>query len=296
MQSIQTPNLTIRYRQAGSGSQALVFVHGNYASSRWWLPQLERLPPNVQAFAPDLRGCGSPQGITLPNKEDHNQISIEDLSDDLAEFISALKIEDPIVVGHSLGGIVATDYALRYPDSVRGMLLENTGPPDGVPGGFLGQAVLLPLEFGSQILMRNTLRLAGIPRRGDLARDLVQDALAASPGQYIAFTGAVSRWNVESELPNLDLPVLLVWGGKDRIMPSRISQIYLSKLPEAKLVIVPDTGHSPHIERPNAFAGVLEQFVDRCVSSGRSEYQDVPPISLKDKLIRKISILFTGSF
>ncbi len=284
MPSIETSKLNIQYRQAGSGKIPLVFIHGNYASSRWWLPQLERLPPNVQAFAPDLRGCGNSQGITRPLQQPNGQIDIRDLANDLAEFISALNLNNPILVGHSLGGVVATDYALRYTDSVRGLLLEDTGPPNGLPARFFAQSLLIPLEFGSRILMRNALRLAGIPRRGDLARTLVQDAIAASPGQYLAFTSAVSRWNVVADLPALDIPVLLVWGGKDRIMSPWIGHQYLDALSQAEMLIVPNAGHSPHLERPNAFASVLNQFVDQCVSKTKSTLRRVPPKGLKDKI------------
>jgi len=263
MASIKTQTLNIQYRRAGEGAQTLIFLHGNYASSRWWLPQLERLPPNVQAFAPDLRGCGNPQGVSLSTKEKKGQISIQDLSNDLAEFISALNLKNLILIGHSLGGVVATDYTLRNLNSVCGLLLEDTGPPNEILTGFFAQSLFIPLEFGSRILMRNALRLAGIPRRGDLARSLVLDALAASPGQYMAFTSAVSRWNVESDLPSLDVPTLIVWGSKDRIMPPRIGRLYLRSLPQAEMLIVPGAGHSPHLERPNFFAGALNQFIDK---------------------------------
>jgi len=245
----------------------VVFIHGNYASSRWWLPQLERLPANVTGYAPDLRGCGTRQGITRHINQRNGQINIEDLSHDLAEFISALKLDRPILVGHSLGGVIATDFVIRYPDIARGLVLEDTGPPEGVPGGFLAQSMLIPLEFGSKILMRNALRLAGIPRRGELVKALVQDALAATPGQYINFTSAVSRWNVEAKLPSIDIPVLLVWGGRDRIMSPKIGQNYVQQFPQAELVIVPDAGHSPHLERPNAFAGLLSQFINQSTIS-----------------------------
>ena len=145
-------------------------MHGNYASSRWWLPQFERLPPNVQAYAPDLRCCGSPDGITQPLKSKYDQLTIQDLSSDLAEFIITLNLENPILIGHSLGGVIATDFALRYPNSIRGLLLEDTGPPNGVHAGLLAQSLLLPLEFGSKILMRNALLFAGIPRGGTWLR------------------------------------------------------------------------------------------------------------------------------
>lgn len=287
MPSIETQTLTIQYRQAGDGNIPLVFLHGNYASSRWWLPQMERLPQDVQAYAPDLRGCGTSQGKTLPLKRTNGQLTIQDLANDLAEFITVLNLKNPILVGHSLGGVVATEYSLRYPDTVRGLLLEDTGPPKGLPLSAFHGPFLLPLEFGSKLLMRNALRLAGLPRRGMLAKALVEDALAASSGQYIDFGIAVSRWNVESELPSLDLPVLLVWGGKDRIMSPRIAQHYLQTLPQADLLIIPDAGHSPHLERPNAFASILKQFVDQCASAESSpEFDEISPRNLRNRIIR----------
>ncbi len=284
MPTIETSNLNIQYRKAGEGDVPLVFVHGNYASSRWWLPQFGRLPIDVQAFAPDLRGCGTSQGKTLPLRKENGQLSIQDLANDLAEFISALNLNNPILVGHSLGGVVATDFTLRHPSIVRGLLLEDTGPPNGLPSGLLSQSLLLPLEFGSRILMRNALRLAGIPKRGDLARALVQDAVAASPGQYLTFTRAVSRWNVESELPALDLPILLVWGGKDRITPPRIGRQYLQAIPQAEMLIVPSAGHSPHLERPNAFASILNQFIAQCVSTREVSKTEIDSKNLKDRI------------
>jgi pimeloyl-ACP methyl ester carboxylesterase len=213
----------------------------------------------------------------------------------LAKFISALKLENPILIGHSLGGVIATEYALRNQDKVRGLLLEDTGPPRGLPLSTLSEPFLLPLEFGSKMLMRNALRLAGLPRRGALAKALIEDALSASPGQYLAFSKAVSRWNVESVLPSLDIPILLVWGGKDRIMPLKIGRQYLHILSQAEMLIVPDAGHSPHLERPNAFAGALHQFIDRCVSESDSIISEISSRSLIDRISRWIRISIFGS-
>ncbi len=269
-----------------------MFMHGNYASSRWWLPQFERLPTNVRAFAPDLRGCGSTQGLTRTLKQTSSPPTISDLSTDLAEFIATLNLQNPILIGHSLGGVIATDYAVRFPGSICGLLLEDSGPPNGVPASLISQSALLPLEFGSKILMRNALRFAGLPRRGRLARALVADAIAAQSGQYMNFAYAVSTWDVTAELPTVDIPVLLIWGGKDRIMPPRIGKQYLRLLPQAEMLIVPDAGHSPHLERPNAFAGALHQFIDQCVAQPETPITEIPPRSIKDRIFRWIGISF----
>jgi branched-chain amino acid transport system permease protein len=290
MQTIKTRNLNIQYRQAGKGPIKLIFIHGNYASSRWWLPQLARIPPGIQAFAPDLRGCGAPKRITHPLKPSDGILSIKDLRMDLAEFISQLNIKNPILVGHSLGGIIATDYALKYQDQIRGLLLEDTGPPGGLKFGSLAQSILLPLDLGSQIMMRNALRFAGLPRRGSLSKALVEDALAAAPGQYRLFSKAVTHWNVETDLPNFKKPLLLIWGGRDRIMPVRIGQQYTHMMPQAKMVVIPDAGHSPHLERPDAFARVLKQFINQCVSESEITPPAIPPRGVKDRILRRLRI------
>lgn len=295
MPSISTQHLNIQYRQAGSGNIPLVFLHGNYASSRWWLPQLERLPENTRGFATDLRGCGSSGGITHLHAEHSSPLTIQDLAGDLDEFITGLRLEKPILIGHSLGGVIATEFALRYPGVLRGLLLEDTGPPNGTPGGSLAQSILWPLEFGSEVLMRNTLRLAGIPRRGAFAKALVQDALAASPGIYLAFSRAVTRWNVEAELPSLKIPIILVWGRKDRIMPPSIGHRYLRLIPQCEMLLVPDAGHSPHLERPNAFASVVNLFVKRCVSTPDSSFKEIPRKRFIDSVTRWIrSFIFNS--
>jgi pimeloyl-ACP methyl ester carboxylesterase len=261
---VDTPRLRIHYRTAGEGTRTLVFIHGNYASSRWWIPQLERLPQDYHAFAPDFRGCGSSTGRTkLLQPHRNGRLTIHNLADDLTEFLEALKVSAPIIVAHSFGGLVALEYVVRHQDQVRGLVLEDTGPPNGVPLTTLAEPFFLPLDFGSRRLMKRALRLAGIPRRGELSTSLVEDALAAAPGQYRAFSRAAGSWSIEASLPNLRLPTLLVWGSKDRIMPSRIGRQYLRLIPGSRLVTIPGAGHSPHLERPDAFAAVLREFVGK---------------------------------
>jgi branched-chain amino acid transport system permease protein len=286
---VETPHLRVHYLRGGQGQEKLVFVHGNYASSRWWNPQLERLPPGFQGFAPDLRGCGGSDGKTqkLQSQRD-GRLSIRDLADDLAEFIGALKISAPILVGHSFGGLVVIDYALRNQESVRGIVLEDTGPPDGLPLTDLTQPLFIPLELGSRELMKNALRLVGLPPRGELSDALVDDAMTSSR-QYRAFTRAAGKWSVESLLPDLQVPTLLVWGSKDRVMPARIGRRYLSLLPNAKMVTIPGAGHSPHLECPDEFAAVLKDFVEKHASGTKgTSPKEVTPrrMQLKDTLAR----------
>ncbi len=256
---IQTPDLAIHYRTSGRGAQALVFVHGNYASSRWWVPQLEQIPRCLRAYAPDLRGCGGRDGQTRFRRPTKT-VSIRELADDLAQFIAALHLSNPILVGHSLGGMIVTEYALAHPRRVRGLVLVDTAPPDGLPlAGFVGTYTRLFVQ-GNHTLMRSTLRHVGLPRSGAFAEQLVDDAVSADASQYSAFSNAVATWDVSAALPGLDVPTLLIWGQHDPLIPTWIGVRYRQALPNAKLVIMPGVGHSPPIERPRKFAALLRAF------------------------------------
>ncbi len=256
---IRTPDLSIHYRQAGDGDQAIIFLHGNYASSRWWLPQLKRIPECIHAYAPDLRGCGGRDGKTEFHRS-LDGLSVNDLVSDLDQFIDALRIKRPILVGHSFGGVIATDYALSHPDDVRGLVLVATAPPDGIPLAAFAESYAFWIKFATRTWMRHAFRRAGLSDSEGLLEDLIDDSLSSEPGQYSAFTMSLAHWNVESSLTQLKLPTLLVWGRGDLVVPARVGRRYLEVLPNAKMVVIPGAGHSPMIERADKFASILKAF------------------------------------
>jgi branched-chain amino acid transport system permease protein len=96
-----TPRINMFYREQGSADGLpIVFVHGNFASSRWWLPMWELLPPEVRCLAPDLRGCGS-------SDKPAAGYTIEDLAADVSAFTDAIGLRSFDLVGHGSGGAVA---------------------------------------------------------------------------------------------------------------------------------------------------------------------------------------------
>jgi pimeloyl-ACP methyl ester carboxylesterase len=215
------------------------------------------------AYAPDLRGCGGPGGRSQALQEDGARLTIADLAEDVYAFVVAMNVPPPTLVGHSLGGLIAIDFALAHPELLSGLVLEDTGPSSGIRLATFGEPLYRLLESRNRWLMRTALRSAGIPRRGDLARALVEDALGAVPGQYQAFSRAASRWRAAGSLSDLKLPTLLIWGRRDRIMPVIIGREYLRHLPDAEMVIIPGAGHSPHLERPKQFARALHAYLKR---------------------------------
>lgn len=206
--------------------------------------------------------------------------------DDLAQFVAALHLTNFLLVGHSLGGVIAIEYALAHQDMLRGLVLVDTAPPEGLSLVGLARPLAAPLGFGNRMLMQRALRQVGLPRRGQLAQDLVSDALSTDPNQYIAFSEALKGWNVEDDLPSLRVPTLLIWGQNDRIMPSHIGKRYLDLLPRAEMVVLPGAGHSPQVEQPDEFAAVLQ---DLKLGTSANRPQQARQLSFRERVLTGIT-------
>lgn len=256
MFSIRTNNLHIAYEQAGRGSTALVLVHGNWASRRWWLPTLQRLAPGYRAVAFDLRGCGMTSG------PDHGYTMSEHTAD-LWEFLNALGIERAVLVGHSLGGAIVTQFALQWPERVQALVLVDTAPADGMQ---IDPSVYRQLPFlkGNRWLVAHALDTI-MPRIQDAAlRDaLIDDAMRIRLAAVLGNSRAVERWNVVPVLHRLQMPTLIVHGSDDQLVPLGHAQRWRQWLPNSQLVTIQRCGHSPNVERPDVFARALFEFLSR---------------------------------
>src|ERR1700693_3003715 len=284
MPFLETPKLRIHHEEAGSGPEVFVLVHGNFASWRWWKPLLARLRPGWQAYAPDLRGCGETQMPAGAPGDDRSPYDIPQLADDLAAFVDGLHVKAFHLVGHSLGGAVALQYALDHQDRVRSLTLAAPPPPTGLAAmreGSSTSARLLrrvdPDHRPSMAALHSTYRmhrslgtnrwmlrraLAEMMPAAALdpgrAESLLADAAHMSPDAMVGFLQALHRWNVESELPLLRVPTVIVWGAKDVLVPRAGLGKMARLLPSGVVVIGPDAGHSPQLERPDAFVALLE--------------------------------------
>lgn len=283
MARIHTERLDIEYQQLGAGPNVFVFVHGNFASWRWWKPVFDRLPPGYRAYAPDLRGCGDTAGETAGGTTAGDAYGIPQLADDLLAFVDAIGERSFHLVGHSLGGAVALQFALAHPDRVQSLTLVAPAPAAGLGAmrqGSSPSALLLrtidPEHVASMALLRSSYRVhhalgtnrlmlrPGLARmmpgatldRAD-ARSLLGDAARMSPDAVVGFFQGLHRWNVVDELSALRVPTLVLAGGKDRLIPVAALEETAELLPRGRLVVWPGVGHSPQVERPDAFVDLL---------------------------------------
>jgi pimeloyl-ACP methyl ester carboxylesterase len=261
------------FRVAGAGP-AIVLVHGIGDSSQTWAPIIERLARTHLVIAPDLLG----HGHSAKPRADY---SVAAYANGIRDLLGVLGVTRATLVGHSLGGGVAMQFAYQFPDRTERLVLVGSGGAGPEVNPVL-RAMTLP---GATALL-HALRLptmrwqvgtaVGLMRAlgTDLGRDAedmlrIVDALpdATSRAAFIRTLRAVVDWRGQV-VTMLDrcyltrgMPTLLVWGGRDAIVPVEHGHHAHTAMPGSRLEIFDDAGHFPFHTDPTRFVGLLEEFL-----------------------------------
>lgn len=255
MPVIVTPQLRMHYRTSGSGSQTMLFLHGNFASSLWWEKVMVQMPPAWRAVAPDMRGFGQsdkpPAGYT-----------VDQLAEDVSSLVGKLELNDFVLVGHSLGGAVALSFTLDHQERVRALVLLDPVPAGG-------------LRFDEEILrglsgIQNSRAALGAGMKisaptapeDDFFSRLVDEALIATPQAFHEILASVTKFDVVDRLPQLRVPVLCVMGELDALIPRADVIKMQTRIPNCRVEIMGGVGHSPQVEAPRDFLQLLLGFAD----------------------------------
>ncbi|WP_353570222.1 alpha/beta hydrolase [Candidatus Albibeggiatoa sp. nov. BB20] len=263
-------NIEMHYEHCGleSAQTTLLLIHGNFASWRWWQPLLQHLPERYRAYTPELRGCGD---TTRPD----GGYTIEQMAADIYEFTQALDLPAVHLVGHSLGGAVAMQFALNYPQKVRTLTLVSSAPAEGMahlkpsfPQLRLTESsdfhhVMQTLNLNRMSLYKALTRMMpNIKTNQESFVTLLDDAARMSPEAIVGFYEALTTWSVQDELGKLNLPVLVLWGSQDTIVEKAALERMVEALPQAQFVIWDNVGHAPQLEQPEAFQQLLLEFIE----------------------------------
>lgn len=205
------------------------------------------------------------------------EISISRLTEWLRSFCETLDIQNPVLLGNSMGGHLALDYAQKYQDDIAALVLT-------------GSSGLLEKDFGSTFPRRkdrNFIRKqANLTFYEDLIDDTVMDEIMTvvkSPSKLtnlLALTRDTHSYNMEKYLPRIKQKVLLIWGKQDEITPPEVAHMFLEKLPNAELHWIDKCGHAPMMEHPEKFASLLKDFllqIENSSNSKKSHYEKDHP-------------------
>jgi pimeloyl-ACP methyl ester carboxylesterase len=264
----------VSYRIGGSGP-VLVLVHGITSSSENWKPVLPLLAERFTVVAPDLLGHGAsakPQG-------DYSLGAYACLVRDL---LLALGHERATVVGHSLGGGVAMQFAYQFPERVERMVLVSSGGlgQDVHPllraAALPGSELVLPLItarplLGAGAAVGRLLGRVGLTvgsDLGEMGRGLASLSDLAARQAFVHTVRAVidptgQRVDATDRLYLAEMvPTLLIWGGRDRIIPADHGEHARELMPGSRLELFEEAGHFPHHDEPIRFFAVLRDFLE----------------------------------
>jgi pimeloyl-ACP methyl ester carboxylesterase len=272
-QTVSVHGREVSYLAAGEGPLVLL-VHGMAGTAHNWDPVIEPLALHNTVVAPDFPGHGE----SAPGGGDY---SLGSLASGLRDLMIALGHERATLVGHSLGGGVALQFAYQFPEMVERLVLVSSGGLGPEVGAILRAAALPGADLflratagpGSAVVGRlaGALGKVGLRPNADLAEvgrayaslaDIDRrkaflstlHAVVDTDGQRVA---ALDRLYLAE-----NLPVLIIWGERDPIIPVAHGRAAHAQLSGSRLEVFPDAGHVPMLESPGRFAAVLQRFLD----------------------------------
>lgn len=244
-----------------SPANGVVFIHGVGGSAGVWQPQVETF--RAAGYAPlalDLPGYGGRPAI--------ERIDFEEFSEDVEAQIARAGLHRPVLVGHSLGGMIAQTMLRRKPDGYQAVVLVGTSPAFGRPEGeFQKKFVadrLAPLASGKAMpeLAAGMINEIIGPAPDPEGKNLAVASMAAVPAAtYRACVEAIVTFEERANLGQIRVPVLCLVGEFDRNAPAPMMERMAAKIPGATFVVLPGLGHLPNLENPAAFDAAVLGFL-----------------------------------
>jgi len=258
--------VSVNYEVAGEG-KAVVLLHGYTGSSQDWSNQMSALSPMYRVIAVDLRGHGK---SSAPSRE--TDYSMEIFVEDVHSILTHLNLEKCCLVGHSLGGFIALEFALKYSELLAGLVLVDTSSGDWEkPAGYAELRAKLDELASTQGMgaafeydaANNPLRIDRFKRHPELRETTRQKMLMTSVDGYIYTARAMGQWkSVTERLSEIKVPTCVFWGEEDTPF-LEASRTLEDLIPDAELISVKGSGHSPHEESPQLFNEKLVSFLGR---------------------------------
>ncbi len=257
MPSIRINDLEVNYEIAGDG-QPLVLIHGLGSSLRDWEMQVPEFSKHYKVVTFDVRGHGR-------SSKPRGPYSISMFADDAANLMRELDIVPAHVLGISMGGMIAYQLAVDYPELLHSLIAANCTPE------------LLMQTFGERFQMwqrQLIVKLIGMrkmgevlsqrlfikPEHDELRKIFVERWAENDPKAYLAATRSLVGWSVVDQLEELEIPTLIIAADEDYAFFGD-KETYAAMLTDAKMVVIEDSRHATPAERPELFNRAVVEFL-----------------------------------
>jgi pimeloyl-ACP methyl ester carboxylesterase len=247
--------LDVHYYTAGVG-EPVVAIHGGGGDARTWRRNISELSRKYAVYAPDLPGYGGSQPLD-------GKYYIPELSDFVEKFTRKLGLETFNLVGHSLGGGVALSFALQFPAKIKKLVLVSSLCLGNEVAGWL-RLFSLP-AFISSI---GAMFIFGFNCVKWLLNQLnpAKYILPLSPASMTVGGGISTSYRrqalvLERQLPDIKMPTLLVWGGRDSVVPVKQAYSAAKMIPDCRVEVFKKSGHNVHREQLKKFSKIIGDFL-----------------------------------
>jgi pimeloyl-ACP methyl ester carboxylesterase len=248
----------IYWDESGSGEPVLLIMGLGWASNMWHRTR-PALAERYRTIAFDNRGAGRSDVPPGP-------YVMATMAADAAAVLDAAGLESAHLIGASMGGMIAQEFALQYPKRVRSLLLSCTAP--GGAHSVQADAAALQMLFN---------RGGGPAERAEAAVPFIYDASTPrdridedldvlsewypNPQGYMAQLQAILAWEAYSRLPQITVPTLIVHGEHDRLVPPGNADVIAQRIAQAKVIKLPNASHIFMTDRPRDSQQVLLDFL-----------------------------------
>ena len=258
----QNGDVRLAYEVHGAG-EPVVFVHGLGYDRFGWGPLPGLLAPDFTVVTFDNRGVGDSDVPEGP-------YAVAQMAADTAAVLDAAGIATANVFGVSLGGYIAEELALTYPERIRRLVLMSTAPggtrSHPMPAAGLdafGRFPTMGREAGLRLMVENSLGAHGVRERPELVEEIYRYRLARGPTiagwQNQAYAGAT--FDAYDRLSQIAAPTLVLQGGADNVVDPRNAELLAELIPDALLEVIPDRGHLMVWEEGATLAPILKEFL-----------------------------------
>jgi 3-oxoadipate enol-lactonase len=258
---LKTQDGRFAYEAAGDPAKTpLVFLHGIGGAARAWRGQIAAFGDRYHAMAWDMPGYGGSAAL--------KSASIATLADALQEFLQQIGAREPILVGHSIGGMIVQQWLTGNPREASAVVLAQTSPAFGKAEGdwqkqFI-EARLGPLDRGETMKsLAPTLVKELVGDDPDAAgMEFARDCMGSVPeASYRAMMLALLGFDQRKALADIVVPTLVLSGSKDKNAPAPMMAKMATYIPCSTYVELEGAGHLVNLERPKAFDAALDQFL-----------------------------------
>ena len=238
-----------KWLEEGAGGKPIILLHGLMGGIDNFGEMVDFISAEYKVYGLDLKLF---EGSLL-------KVSVTSLSDYLHKFMRHLNLKSAVLIGNSMGGHIGLIFAKEHPEMVDSLILTGSS---GLYESAMGDS--FPRRGDKDYIRKKTEEVFYDPKvaTDELVDNVFEIATnRISTLRLLGYAKSAIRHNMAEDLPNLTMPVCLIWGAEDKVTPSHVAEAFHKLLPNSELNWIPLCGHAPMWEHPKKFSEIVLHFL-----------------------------------